>query len=96
MTSVLSHDPVGHPEQFGPAGQVAKARRPGRSARAGCPCAGGAREHALTDAQWQTRVPGDGRKIGVVVHHVASVYPLEIQLAQTVAGGKPVTGVTME
>jgi hypothetical protein len=49
----------------------------------------------LTDAQWQTRLPGDGRKVGVVVHHVASVYPLEIQLAQTVAGGKPVTGVTM-
>jgi hypothetical protein len=28
------------------------------------------------------------------VHHVASVYPLEIQLAQTIAGGKAVTGVT--
>jgi hypothetical protein len=49
---------------------------------------------SLTDAQWSTRVPKDGRKIGVVVHHVASVYPLEIQLAQTIAGGKPVTGVT--
>ncbi|HSB09878.1 MAG TPA: DinB family protein [Blastocatellia bacterium] len=47
----------------------------------------------LTDAQWQTRVPRDGRKVGVIVHHVASVYPLEIQLAQTVAGGKPVAGV---
>jgi hypothetical protein len=49
----------------------------------------------LTDAQWQTPVPGDGRKIGVIVHHVASVYPIEIQLAQTLASGKPVTGVTM-
>ena len=49
---------------------------------------------ALTDAEWHTRIPKDGRKIGVVVHHVASMYPLEIQLAQTVAGGKPVTGVT--
>src|SRR5450759_3442417 len=49
---------------------------------------------ALTDAEWQTRVPKDGRKIGVIVHHVASVYPLEIQLAQTLAGGKPVAGVT--
>src|ERR1700712_2001775 len=49
----------------------------------------------LTEAEWQTRLPGDGRRIGVVVHHVASVYPLEIQLAQTVAGGNPVTGVTM-
>ena len=50
----------------------------------------------LTEAQWQTRVPKDGRKIGVIVHHVASVYPLELQLAQTLAGGKPVTGVTMD
>jgi hypothetical protein len=51
---------------------------------------------SLTDAQWNARVPKDGRKIGVTVHHVASVYPLEIQLAQTIAGGKPITGVTGE
>jgi hypothetical protein len=50
----------------------------------------------LSSVEWQTRLPGDGRKAGVVVHHVASVYPVEIQLAQTVAGGKPVTGVTWE
>lgn len=50
----------------------------------------------LTDAEWQTRVPKDGRKVGVIVHHVASVYPLEIQLAQTLAGGKPVAGVTWD
>lgn len=49
---------------------------------------------ALTESEWQTRIPGDGRKIGVVVHHVASMYPLEIELAQVLAGGKPVTGVT--
>jgi hypothetical protein len=49
----------------------------------------------LTDAEWQTRVPGDGRKVGVTVHHVASVYPLEIKLAQTLAGGQPIEGVTM-
>jgi DinB superfamily len=50
----------------------------------------------LTEAQWHARVPGDGRKIGVIVHHVASVYPLEIQLAQTLAQGKPVAGVTWD
>ncbi|MEP6916846.1 MAG: DinB family protein [Acidobacteriota bacterium] len=50
----------------------------------------------LSDAQWHARLPGDGRTIGVVVHHVASVYPIEIQLAQTLAGGSPVTGVTWE
>ena len=47
----------------------------------------------LTDAEWQIRVPKDGRKIGVIVHHVASVYPLEIQLALTVAEGKSVVDV---
>jgi hypothetical protein len=41
-------------------------------------------------------VPRDGRPIGVIVHHVASVYPIEIQLAQTLAAGTPVTGVTAE
>ena len=51
---------------------------------------------ALTDAEWQTRIPEDGRKVGVVVHHVATMYPLEIQLAQALAGGKPVTGVTWD
>ncbi len=51
---------------------------------------------ALTDAEWHTRVPKDGRKVGVVVHHVATMYPLEIQLAQMLAGGKPVAGVTWD
>src|SRR5712675_673447 len=51
---------------------------------------------ALTDEEWQTRVPKDGRKIGVIVHHVASVYPLEVQLAQTLAGAKPIAGVTWD
>jgi len=41
-------------------------------------------------------MPKDGRTVGVVVHHVASVYPLEIQLAQKVAAGRPITGVTMK
>ena len=50
---------------------------------------------SLTDSEWQTRLPKDGRKVGVVVHHVASVYPIEISLAQTLAAGKPVEGVTM-
>jgi hypothetical protein len=49
---------------------------------------------ALTDAEWQTPLLKDRRKVGVVVHHVASVYPIEIQLAQTVAAGNAVTGVT--
>src|SRR5438105_13505306 len=50
---------------------------------------------SLTDDEWEILVPHDGRKIGVTVHHVASMYPLEIELAQTIAGGKPIVGVTM-
>jgi len=50
----------------------------------------------LSDAEWQTQLPKDGRKIGVVVHHVASMYPLEIQLAQFLATGRPIEDVTWE
>jgi hypothetical protein len=50
----------------------------------------------LTDAEWHARVPKDGRKVGVVVHHVATMYPLEIQLAQALAAGEPVAGVTWD
>jgi len=50
----------------------------------------------LTDAEWHTRIPKDGRKVGVVVHHVATMYPLEIQLAQLLGAGKPVVGVTWD
>ena len=49
----------------------------------------------LTAAQWQMRVK-DGRKVGVVVHHVANMYPLEIQLAQGLAMGKPIAGVSWD
>ncbi len=51
---------------------------------------------ALSEEQWQTRLPKDGRKVGVVVHHVASMYPLGIQLAMLLAAGRPVTGVTWD
>jgi hypothetical protein len=51
---------------------------------------------ALTDAEWHAPLPRDGRKVGVVVHHVANMYPLEIQLAQTLAAGTPVAGVTWD
>jgi hypothetical protein len=50
----------------------------------------------LSETDWKTRLPKDGRKVGVVVHHVASMYPLEIQLAKLVAAGQPITDVTWE
>jgi hypothetical protein len=48
----------------------------------------------LTPNEWESVVPGDGRTIGVIVHHVASMYPLEIELAQGLAEGRPIAGVT--
>ncbi|MEP7365051.1 MAG: DinB family protein [Acidobacteriota bacterium] len=51
---------------------------------------------ALSETEWQTTIPHDGRKVGVVVHHVASMYPIEIQLAQALAAGQPIAGVTWD
>ena len=50
----------------------------------------------LSDSEWNKPVLVDGRTIGVVVHHVASVYSIEIELAQTLAKGKSITEVTKE
>lgn len=50
----------------------------------------------LSNSEWETPVEGDGRTVGVVVHHVASVYPLEIELAQKLVKGEPITEATME
>jgi len=38
----------------------------------------------------------DRRPVGVIVHHVASVYPVEIEVARAIAGGNAVTEVTWE
>ena len=49
----------------------------------------------LTVSQWNTPISAhDRRTVGVVVHHVASVYPIEVGLAKIVAEGTPVTGMT--
>ena len=50
----------------------------------------------LTAEQWQTPIPHDGRPIGVVIHHVATMYPLEVTLAQQLAAGVPIAGVTWD
>ena len=93
MTNIVSCPPAIAPERLSPANPRARALadRLEHGADALATFAS-----ALTDAQWRTPVPGDGRGIGVVVHHVASVYPIEIQLAQTLAAGAPVTGVTID
>jgi hypothetical protein len=50
----------------------------------------------LNDLEWGTRMPHDGRTFGVIVHHVASQYVLEMQVATQVAGGAPIEGITSE
>jgi hypothetical protein len=50
----------------------------------------------LSEPEWQTRLPKNGRKLGVMVHHVAAMYPLEIPLANLLAGGQPITGVAWD
>jgi len=51
----------------------------------------------LSESEWQTPVSlTDRRSIGVIVHHVASVYPVEIEVAKTIASGQAITEVTWE
>jgi hypothetical protein len=51
---------------------------------------------ALGVDQWRLPIPKDGRSVGVVVHHVGSMYPLEIELAQRLAAGTPISGVSWD
>ncbi|HMA19244.1 MAG TPA: DinB family protein [Gemmatimonadaceae bacterium] len=52
----------------------------------------------LSEAEWKTPINPvrDGRPVNVVVHHVASVYPVEIQLAQAIGSGKSMSDVTWD
>lgn len=49
----------------------------------------------LTEREWRTVAHPDGRTVGIIVHHVAHVYPVEIELAEIIANGGSITGVTM-
>lgn len=48
----------------------------------------------LSESDWNTVVTPDGRRVGVIIHHVASVYPIEVHLASEIASGKSITDVT--
>lgn len=53
----------------------------------------------LNDMEWNTpMIEGGkpGRTIGTVVHHVASIYPIEIAAARAIAAGNAVTQITWE
>jgi hypothetical protein len=53
----------------------------------------------ISETEWRLPVKEggkNGRPIGVVVHHVASVYPIEVDLARAIGSGKAITDVTWE
>jgi DinB superfamily len=51
----------------------------------------------LSEAEWRALVSGtDRRPVGVIVHHVASMYPIEIDVARSIASGKAVRDVTWD
>jgi hypothetical protein len=51
----------------------------------------------LSDVEWQTPVSlTDKRSIGVIVHHVASMYPIELAVAKAIAAGESTSHVTWE
>jgi DinB family protein len=51
----------------------------------------------LSEAEWRALVSGtDRRPVGVIVHHVASMYAIEIDVARSIASGKAVRDVTWD
>jgi hypothetical protein len=51
----------------------------------------------LSDAEWSRPCNDrDRRTLGVLVHHVATMYPIEIDVAKTIAAGKAIDDVTWE
>lgn len=51
----------------------------------------------LSEAEWETPISAtDRRTVGQVMNHVALVYPIEIDLARSIADGKAVTDVTWQ
>ena len=50
--------------------------------------------NTLSDEEWEMRpLQHDNRKVGVIVHHVAIVYPLEVEFALSVVNQDP-AGIT--
>jgi SAM-dependent methyltransferase len=49
----------------------------------------------LSEAEWRAPVSkSDTRPIGVIVHHVAAAYPIEVDLARAIARGQAVLAIT--
>jgi hypothetical protein len=50
----------------------------------------------LSEEDWQRAITGDQRTVGVILHHIASVLPIETSLFQTLAAGKAIQVVTLQ
>ena len=51
----------------------------------------------LPEEEWRAPVSDtDRRSVGLIVHHVASMYPIEIDVAHAIASGKAVTDITWD
>jgi len=51
----------------------------------------------LSESEWGTATsPTDRRTVGQIVNHVALVYPIEFELARSIASGKAVTDVSWQ
>jgi len=52
----------------------------------------------LSESEWKTPMSlgNDRRAVGVIVHHVANMYPIEIDAARAIASGQAVTDVTWD
>ena len=48
----------------------------------------------LSATEWNTLCPNESRTVGVLIHHVASAYKVEVKLIQGLAAGKAIEGVT--
>jgi DinB superfamily len=51
----------------------------------------------LSDAEWNTLVSQtDRRTVGIIIHHVASIYPVEMGVVRAIVDGNPVADVTWD
>ncbi|HKR85058.1 MAG TPA: DinB family protein [Terriglobales bacterium] len=51
----------------------------------------------LSEEEWHVPVSAtDRRSVGLIIHHVASMYPIEIDVARAIASGKAVADVTWD
>jgi hypothetical protein len=51
---------------------------------------------SLSTTEWQLVIPSEGRTIGVLIHHVATVYPFGVAAARSLGASTPITGVTSD